>query len=171
MSDGPVSTDELNASLLAIKERVKQQQMSALQQRNDYLQSDQYANYRAQAMQSNQRAQYQASQMQNAHSGQMMGGVLGGILGAGFGGGSLYGMQNIRPGGIVLVDGQTESPVISRYRRKLAARKAAESAKARPPLSLKTSPLFGYMRWDFESPFKKLELWFLRWTWRVRRRA
>jgi hypothetical protein len=41
-----------------------------------------------------------------------------------------------------------------------------------PPikLSLKTSPLFGYMRWRFDSPFAPLWKWFVRWALSTRRR-
>lgn len=31
-----------------------------------------------------------------------------------------------------------------------------------PRLSLKTTPLFGHLRWRFDSPFKPLSMWFVR---------
>jgi hypothetical protein len=39
-----------------------------------------------------------------------------------------------------------------------------------PPLSLKTSPLFGFMRWRFDSPFAPLVKMFERWAIRTHRR-
>lgn len=44
------------------------------------------------------------------------------------------------------------------------------SAPAKPfKLSLKTSPLFGYQRWRFDSPLKPLHDCLIRWVWNLQR--
>jgi hypothetical protein len=48
-------------------------------------------------------------------------------------------------------------------------------AEIQPPLSLKTSPLmaahrWGGMVWRFDSPFKPLHDWLIRWAWETSRR-
>jgi hypothetical protein len=41
--------------------------------------------------------------------------------------------------------------------------------KVNPPLSLKTTPLFGFLRWRYDSPFAPLHRWFIRRVFGLRR--
>lgn len=55
--------------------------------------------------------------------------------------------------------------IIEHYRRRLAE----ETKTQRPALSLRTSPIFGFLRYRFDSPLKPIADWIVRWAWRTRR--
>lgn len=159
-------------------------------------QSQQAAQLQAQQYQNAYNQSLQSAQAQQALQGAsaLMGGYYGGCAGAGapwanailgvaslYPLGGIYGSQQgsagnqsigysaggslgevVKPGGIILCS-DTGS---------VGTGKSEVRGKERPAkLTLKTSPLFGYLRWRFDSPFapltKAFMKWFTRLAWRV----
>lgn len=81
-------------------------------------------------------------------------------------------LMNVVYGFAPIYRGGNNLPTIPRQVHEAMSVLEQQKAKApapRPKLSLKTTPLFGHLRYRFDSPFAPLHRWFIRWAWQFQR--